>query len=207
MRAQMPLRRLPVAATLLLTLLFVSTAGAQDEDAGPAAPAVTEGETITFDQVDRLQGVLPPELWPFREFIFYEGMRLEIGPAFRDYSPPPAYQAATEKYRDQASLGPDGSLENYVAGQPFPMDAIDCGGDPDAGTKVIWNFDYRFQGAGQRAHGYYSYWDRGEELPLYYEGTGTNIWLAHRSEPQYLDRERRRPLPRASGESWPTASK
>ena len=32
---------------------------------------------------------------------------------------------------------------------------------------------------------YYSYWDRGEELPLYYQGTSTGTALAFRPEPQY----------------------
>ena len=42
----------------------------------------------------------------------------------------------------------DGSLEGYTAGQPFPMDEIDCTGDPQAGAKIMWNFDYKWGGAG-----------------------------------------------------------
>jgi hypothetical protein len=34
---------------------------------------------------------------------------------------------------------------------------------------------------------YYSYWDRGEELPLYYEGTSKTVKLSQRVEPEYLD--------------------
>jgi hypothetical protein len=157
-------------------------------DSGPESGGLREGEIIGFDRVDRLKPYLPPELWPHRDFIFYEGMQLEIGPAFRDYSPPPTYQEATKKYGGQARIGPDGNLENYTAGQPFPMNEIDCQGDPQAGTKIIWNFDYRWQGGGLVAHGYYSYWDRGEELPLYYEATTRSVWLAHRPEPQHVAR-------------------
>ena len=114
-------------------------------------------------------------------------MLLEIGPPFRDYRPPPVYREATERHRGQARIGPDGSLEGYTAGQPFPMEEIDCLGDPQAGAKIAWNFDYRWQGSGVAAHGYYSYWDRGEELPLYSEGTARQIWLSHRPEPQYAE--------------------
>ena len=40
--------------------------------------------------------------------------------------------------------------------------------------------------AGAQTKFYYSYWDRGEELPLYYEGTAKTVNLSHRVEPQYL---------------------
>jgi hypothetical protein len=168
---------------LLGLVCALARPAAADVDALP--DGLREGEAIGLEQVDRLRPYLPPEIWPHRDFIFHEGMRLEIGPAFRDYAPPPVYQAATERYRGQPRIGPGGSLEGYTAGQPFPMDAIDCQGDPEAGLKIIWNFDYRWQGTGAAAHGYYSYWDRGEELPLYYEGTARQVWLAHRPEPQY----------------------
>jgi hypothetical protein len=171
---------------LLGFLLVLASPAAADVDALPEG--LREGEVIGLEQVDRLRPYLPPELWPHRDFVFHEGMQLAIGPAFRDYSPPPVYQEATETHRGQARLGPDGSLEGYVAGQPFPMDEIDCQGDPQAGLKIIWNFDYRWQGTGAVAHGYYSYWDRGEELPLYYEGTGRQVWLAHRPEPQHASK-------------------
>ena len=56
-------------------------------------------------------------------------MQLEVGPFFRDYSQSDAYKAATKKFAGTARIGPDGSLENYTSGQPFPMDSIDCLGD------------------------------------------------------------------------------
>ena len=69
---------------------------------------------------------------------------MEIGPAFKDYSEPPEWRAASEKFKGQAKIGPDDSLENYTAGYPFDPASIDCKGDPDAGTKIIWNFHYRW---------------------------------------------------------------
>ena len=36
---------------------------------------------------------------------------------------------------------------------------------------------------------FYSYWDRGEQLPLYYEGTAKTIMLSHRVETEYLEKQ------------------
>ncbi|MBW2422507.1 MAG: DUF1329 domain-containing protein, partial [Deltaproteobacteria bacterium] len=112
-------------------------------------------------------------------------MQLEVGPFYRDYSGPDVYKAASEKYKGQPRIGPDNSLENFRSGRPFDMDEIDCAGDPQAGVKIMWNFDYRWDGAGTNSTFYYSYWDRGEELPLFYEGEGKRVELSHRVEPMY----------------------
>jgi hypothetical protein len=172
-----------------LLLLGVPLAARAADDEAAGAPSFQEGDVIGYDQVDKLRPFLPKELWSNREFLFYEGMKLEIGPFQRDYPLSKVYRDATEKFRGQARIGPDGSLENYTAGQPFPMDTIDCKGDPQAGTKIIWDFSYRWGGGDGASHFYYSYWDRGEELPLYYEGTGGGVQLAHRSEPSLLEQD------------------
>ena len=151
-------------------------------------PSFQEGDIITLDSVDRLEPYLPPAFWANRDFFFYEGMKLEIGPSYRDYAPADVYVAATKRFAGQAEIGPESSLASYTAGQPFPADGIDCAGDPQAGAKVIWNFDRRWNGDGSRSQFYYSYWDRGEELPLFYEGTSKTIQLSQRPEPQYLDK-------------------
>ncbi len=180
----MTMRALVVSITLAFAAApaFAQQAG---EDA-VGAPTFQEGDVITLDKIDSIKDYLPPEFWANRDFFFYEGMKLQIGPFHRDYSPSPTYQAATQQFAGQAKIGPESSLENYTAGQPVPMDQIDCAGDPQAGNKIIWNFDYRWAGDGRQTRFYYSYWDRGEELPLYYEGTSKTIKLSHRSEPQYL---------------------
>jgi len=156
------------------------------DDAPAGAPTFKEGDVITFDKLDSLKEFLPKEIWANRDFIFFEGMQLEIGPFQKDYSPAQVYKDATAKFAGQAKLGPDGSLEGYTAGQPFPLDQVDCKGDPDAGTKIIWNFHYRWAPPSGLSSFYYSYWDRGEELPLYYEGTGGGVQLSHRPEPGLL---------------------
>jgi hypothetical protein len=112
-------------------------------------------------------------------------MHLEVAET-GDYRPAAAYVQATERFRGQARIGPDGSLENYTAGQPFPIDEIDCAGDPQAGVKIMWNFDHQWEGDGRQTSFRYTYWDRGERLPIYYEGTSKLIWLSNRVEPAAL---------------------
>ncbi|MEE8556652.1 MAG: DUF1329 domain-containing protein, partial [Myxococcota bacterium] len=131
---------------------------------------------------------LPPEFWKQREYFFYEGMELKIGPAYRKYGEATIYSEATEKFHTQAQIGRDGGLIGYVAGLPFPGE-IDCAGDPQAGLKLVWNFMKQWDGDGSTSSYFYSYWDRGEQLPLYYEGTAKSIILSNRPEPHYLTQD------------------
>jgi len=157
------------------------------QDAASPAPSFETGDVISFDDVKKLKPFLPDEFWDNRDFFFYEGMRLEIGPAMYDYTEADIYMEATEKYRGQARIGPSNSLENYTAGQPFPMDEIDCLGDPQAGVKIMWDHSYQWRGSGAHTKFFYSYWDRGEQLPLYYRGTAEGVSLSRRPEPVYAE--------------------
>ena len=76
--------------------------GAPPEDA-TAAPFKT-GESFAIDRIAVLERYLPDFLWTNRERFFYEGMRLEIGPCFRDYGAPDFFTAATEQGRGKATL-------------------------------------------------------------------------------------------------------
>jgi hypothetical protein len=178
---------------LLLSALVVcgAVAHAQTEVKTDALPGVPfkEGDVIGFDQVDKLKDFLPPEFWANREFFFYEGMTLEIGPMQRPYPVSPTYEEATRRGAWKASIGRDGSLENWIGGLPFDPAKLDCKGDPLAATKIIWNFKKAWNGSGGDAEWYYSYWDRGEQLPLYYKGSAKGIMLARRVEPQFIPTE------------------
>jgi hypothetical protein len=178
-------------ATRLFSLAAVFCAAAPiaraADDTGTAGPTFKTGDIIPFARIEELKPFLPKEVWANRDFFFFEGMKMEIGPFFADFGPSPQFREATAKFAGQAKLGPDGSLENFTAGQPFPMDKIDCKADPDAGTKIIWDFHYRWAPPSGVSSFYYSYWDRGEELPLYYEGTGGGGQLSHRPEPTMLE--------------------
>lgn len=147
-------------------------------------PAFAEGDVISFEEIEKLRPFLPGPFWQHRDYFFFDGMQLEIGPTMADYSPPAAWREASAKHAGEARIGPDGSLENYTTGRPFPR-PIDCAGDPHAGVKTMWNFSYQWEGAGANARFLYSYWDRGEQLPLYYQGRAQFVKLSRRVEPRY----------------------
>ena len=165
---------------LAALLLLAGSARAEE-------PAFREGDVLGFADVAKLEPFLPPEFWAHRELFFYEGMQLEVGPTQRDYSPAPEYVAATKEYAGRAKLGPDGSLEGYVAGQPFPMEKVDCAGDRHAGTKIAWNFDAQWEGGGSEADFRLSYFDRGELLPLSLEGRMREVSFVHRVEARFRE--------------------
>ncbi len=174
-------------AALSTLMIAAPFAGAQEPTAEDVVPGVPfqEGEVISYESIDKLKDYLPPEFWKNREYFFYEGMEMTIGPSYRDYSEPKTYHDATAAYASKASIGKDGALVGYVAGRPFPQE-VDCKGDPDAGVRIIWNFMKRWNGDGTSSNYFYSYWDRGEQLPLYYEGTARVVQLSNRTEPYYL---------------------
>ncbi len=171
---------------LVLVAASLNFAPAHAQDAATEVP-FKEGDVITFDQINKLKAFLPAAFWENRRFFFYEGMRMEIGPLHRDYSPAPEYLAATKRFNGQAKVGPESSLQNYVAGMPFDPATINCGGDPEAGQKIMWNFSTQWEGSGAQVSFFYSYWDRGERMPLFYEGTSRAVKLANRVEAEYLD--------------------
>jgi len=175
----------PTALALVLPLLLVGVARA--DDVGVAALPPEPGETIGFDALERLEPWLPAPFWTHREHFFHPGMRMTVGPAFRDYGPPPVYRDATEANRGAASLGPEGTLMGYRSGLPFPD--VDCEGDPDAGTKLIWNFTWRWQGFGVRAGVRYTYWEAGAQRALEYRGRTFAWFLKHRPEPRFADQD------------------
>ncbi len=112
-----------VFAILLVAPFAIRGQEVATQDAVPGLP-FKEGDLISFDEIAELEGYLPPEFWQHREYFFYEGMELEIGPAQREYGAADAYVAASERFHGQASIGRDGALENYTAGLPFATDEI-----------------------------------------------------------------------------------
>ncbi|HKJ23594.1 MAG TPA: DUF1329 domain-containing protein, partial [Myxococcota bacterium] len=177
----------PTPMTRLALLLVALLLGAPGPVAAADPPAdfpFAEGDRVDLEASKRLQPWLPKPFWAHRDLYFYDGMSMSIGPTQRDYRPAEVYRRASEANRGRAKVGPDGSLVGYVAGQPFPMDAVACS-DADAGAKIIWNFNYRWQGFGAEAHFRYTYWDRGEQLPLTYQGTTSAYYLKHRPEPPF----------------------
>jgi hypothetical protein len=125
---------------------------------GPLGLAVREdvagvpfqpGDVFAMDRLQILKDYLPEFLWQERERFFYEGMHLEIGPCFRDYSAPAFFQQATEQHAGEASIDENRGLVGYSAGLPFAPEGIAVD-DPQAGLKWFWNVQLRYQGAGFR---------------------------------------------------------
>jgi hypothetical protein len=125
----------------------LSPAAKKGEESDAGAVQLHEGMILTADQLLLLQKLIPTEIWSHREIFFHEGMRLAIGPCHRRYPPPGFFDAATQKFSAEVKLTKRGDLKNYVAGIPFPQEAI-AADDPLAGHRWAWNYAQRYRGGG-----------------------------------------------------------
>ena len=122
-----PVVLLPLAAFLLCGLV-----------PGPVAALHPEpGTVIDKDNMGQYKEVIHPVM---QAWIEEDGWTMKVGPK-QVLSPPKAYLEATEKYASGVTLGPNGELQNYVAGYPFPN--IDPN-DPQRAVKIMWNWDKRW---------------------------------------------------------------
>ncbi len=97
---------------------------------------VQPGDVITKDNLKNASDLVGPGL----TWCLEHGLTMKIVPTKR-VEWPRAYRAATEEHSSQVRLSADRTtLENYVAGMPFPN--IDPN-DPDAATKIMWNYQYK----------------------------------------------------------------
>jgi hypothetical protein len=118
------------AVTFALTLLGTATAPIARADVAP-------GDRITDQNIEKVKDLISPGM----EWCIKHGWPITIGETKR-IEWPQAYKEATEKYAGQVKLSADGlSLQNYVAGLPFPN--IDPK-DPQVAYKIMWNYDYHF---------------------------------------------------------------
>src|SRR5499426_3597189 len=98
---------------------------------------VAPGDKITDQNLDKAKDLLSPGM----EWCVKHGWPITVVESKR-IDTPKAYKEATEKYAPQVKLSADGlSLQNYVAGQPFPN--INSK-DPQYAIKVMWNYDYGY---------------------------------------------------------------
>ncbi len=98
-----------------------------------AVPPV--GTVITETNVSTVTDLISPVV----QWCVHHGMQITVGP-YKRIEMPKAYVEATEKHAGQVKLTPQGTVEGYVAGLPFPK--IDPN-DPNAGLKLAWNFNYK----------------------------------------------------------------
>jgi len=94
---------------------------------------VSPGDQITKANSQKIEGLVSPGV----KWCIDNGMDLDIVKS--EPIPIPAdYKAATEKYSAQVKLNSNNTLDNWVAGKPFPI--IDAS-DPQAAQKVMYNFE------------------------------------------------------------------
>ncbi len=122
-------------------------AGEEGDGQDRGVPMVEPGMLIGLNELMQLRSLFPDVIWDHREAFFYEGMQLEVGACHRRYPPAAFYSEATERFGGRAKLDSKGNLSDYVAGVPFPPDAIDPTAE-DAGTRWAWNFQQRYRGSG-----------------------------------------------------------
>ena len=98
-----------------------------------SAADVAPGDVITAADGERVKDVVSPGmLWCVRHGLPMRIVAPQSVPLRR------AFVAATEKYAAQVRLGADGlTLENYVAGRPFPNPDP---ADPQVAVKIMQNF-------------------------------------------------------------------
>ncbi|MSR15429.1 MAG: DUF1329 domain-containing protein [Gammaproteobacteria bacterium] len=147
-----------------------------------AQPQFVDGDTITFDKADLVKPFIPAEQ---QAEVLFEGMDMKIKDA-GDLSSADSYKAATEKFKGQATIAADGAIENYTAGRPFDPEAFTVGSTED-GSKMVWNWMYRWQNGGLRINEVHWVWvrrggnhdgheimsDSGGKYKEYYTGGGS----------------------------------
>ncbi len=112
----------------------------------PQVDGITPGMTITQDNAQIAQQVLPAEVLRVVQAGDFEITVQETTdtPLFD------GYVAASAQNVDQVRIGKDGLLKNYTAGLPFPV--LDPS-DPQAGVKAAWNYRYRYMGDSLQTQG------------------------------------------------------
>lgn len=120
------------------------------ENWAPSYPGYEPGVVINQDNVDQFREILDAALYPFIKDGWVEITTART----TDFALSEDYINATRNHSDRVKLLDNGTLENVVAGRPFPEEP-DIN-DPDAGQKLIWNYQYGFN-AGD-AERIYPFW-------------------------------------------------
>ncbi|HZO80440.1 MAG TPA: DUF1329 domain-containing protein [Candidatus Binataceae bacterium] len=108
-----------------------------------AKPDFKPGDVLTAKDLERIRSFIVPG---YIDQLNFPELKMEIV-APRSHRPRKDFMQCTEKYQAQVKLKSDGTLDNYLCGQPFPNEALRPG-DPQSGYKAIWNFEHRWQNYG-----------------------------------------------------------
>lgn len=125
------------------------------KDNQAAKPQFIDGDVIKVDKADLIRPFIPVEYQP--EVIF-DSMEMRIKDA-GDLSPPEVYTKATAQFQSAVTLAADGAIENHTAGLPFDPATFQPGSKED-GSRLIWNFSYRWQNDGLRIEEIHWVWVR-----------------------------------------------
>ncbi|MDP2324662.1 MAG: DUF1329 domain-containing protein, partial [Gammaproteobacteria bacterium] len=104
------------------------------EGPAPTAPGYEPGVRITKDNADKFKDMMDPFTARYVKQGWFE---IQTGPTF-SLPQHPNYVKATRENAGKVSLSPEGTLVNFAAGRPFPQEPD--ANDPQAGLKLIWNF-------------------------------------------------------------------
>jgi len=100
----------------------------------PTATGYQPGMKITKDNADSLKDIMDPFTARYVKQGWFE---IQTTPTF-SLPQHPNYIKQTRLHGDKATLTPQGTLANFVAGRPFPQEPDPK--DAQAGVKLIWNF-------------------------------------------------------------------
>jgi len=118
-------------------------------------PDFKPGDVLGEKDRERMRPFVPPGYFEQLNFPEFKMQLIET----RDHTPRKDFMDCTEKYQPQVKLNSDGSLANYVCGQPFANAALDPN-DPLSGLKAAHNFDYRWQNYGEFSLNFLFVYDR-----------------------------------------------
>ena len=108
-----------------------------------AKPDFKPGDVLTANDMEKMRPFIIPG---YLEQLNFPEFKLAVQPV-QDHTPRRDYMECSEKYQNQVKLKGDGTLGNYICGQPFSNSALNPN-DADSGLKAAWNFEYRWQNYG-----------------------------------------------------------
>ncbi|MCU7930764.1 MAG: DUF1329 domain-containing protein [Candidatus Thiodiazotropha sp. (ex Codakia rugifera)] len=104
----------------------------------PTADGYDPGVEITQQNVDSYKAILDDFMYRYIKQGWYT-IKTSPTTSFDLY---PGYVDATRSHAESVKLTPDGLLDGFVAGRPFPQEPD--ANDPEAGLKLVWNFQRGF---------------------------------------------------------------
>lgn len=109
------------------------------EQYADAKPDFKPGDVLTVKDLERMRPFVIPG---YLDYLNFPELKMKIVAPI-DHTPHRAYVDCTEKYSSQVKLKPDGTLDNYVCGQPFVNSELKAG-EPQSGLKAAWNWNWKW---------------------------------------------------------------